>query len=141
MAALAAPSLPLASPRALDARITRVLGQPTRAGLSWPHRIALAAWVVAALGGARSAEARNEVCAYTPQLAAQLMLSHPEADLDGDGVLSREEACELAAELSNSSEPLDAQARTLLAEPSCCNSTGFGEVSGRDATCKQGVAQ
>src|SRR5439155_15667025 len=59
----------LASPRTLDARVAAVLGPPARSGLGAIHKLALAAWIVVALGGARRAEARGEVCKYTPELA------------------------------------------------------------------------
>jgi beta-lactamase regulating signal transducer with metallopeptidase domain len=120
----------LAAPCGLDARVAAVLGPPARARLGATHRIALVAWGALALGGARSAAARGEhtVCKYTPQLAEALRQAHPEADRDGDGVLSRDEACEFQAELrlrvetplpsDAVSTPLDA---SLLTEPLCCN--------------------
>jgi hypothetical protein len=84
-----------------------------------------------ALGGARTAAARGEhvVCKYTPQLAEALRLAHPEADRDGDGVLSRDEACEFQAELrrwassqaSAQVSRLDEIDENLLTEPLCCN--------------------
>ncbi len=115
----------LAAPHALDARIAAVLGPPARTRLGHVHRLALVAWVAVALGGARSAAAAHVTCHYTPQLAEQLFLAHPEADLDGDGVLSRDEACELQAELRRHAEqlssPLDASDEALVSEPLCCN--------------------
>ena len=131
MAALrtsAAPSL--VTPHALDIRIATVLGPPMRARLGGAHRLALAAWIAVALGGARSAAAHGTViCKYTPQLAEALYQSHPEADLDGDGTLSRDEACALqadlrrrAAELASKLDPeSEAELETLLSEPLCCN--------------------
>jgi hypothetical protein len=125
----------LAATRGLDARVAAVLGPPAKARLTMAHRLALIAWVALALGGARSAQARGEhqSCTYTPQLAEALRLAHPEADLDGDGVLSRDEACEYQAELRRWVETpvgaeqvsrLDALAAIdegLLTEPLCCN--------------------
>lgn len=118
----------------LDARVAAVLGPPVRARLGAAHRIAIAAWTLVALGGARTASARSEhpACNFTPQLAAQLYVSHPEADLDGNGSLSRDEACELQAELRarletgtvavTLADPLAAlEAERLVAEPLCCN--------------------
>jgi hypothetical protein len=68
------------------------------------------------------------VCKYTPQLAEALRQAHPEADLDGDGVLSRDEACEFQAELRlrvETPQPSDAVStpldESLLTEPLCCN--------------------
>jgi len=140
--AAAAPSL--AAPHALDARIAAVLGPPARPRLAAWHRLALAAWILLALGGARRAEAREAPpCRYTPQLAAALYLAHPEADLDGDGVLSQAEACQLQAELqaarasredasASFAEPPD----PLLSEPLCCNCDQAGAYSTPEAaTC------
>jgi beta-lactamase regulating signal transducer with metallopeptidase domain len=134
MAALRTAAAPgLASPRSLDARVAAVLGPPIRARMSVLHKAALLGWTLVALGGARSSEARGEteVCEYTPQLAAALRQAHPEADLDGDGYLSKHEACELQAVVRRRAEGSD-QVSTLddaaiveldrvLAEPLCCN--------------------
>ena len=133
----------LASPHALDARVAAVLGPPARAGLTAVHKLALAGWIVLALGGARSAEARGEktVCKYTPLLAASLYVSHPEADLDGDGMLSRDEACELQASLRRQAEelvsPLEESDQSLLSEPLCCNCSPAAAYStAEDASCR-----
>jgi len=158
MAALrtaAAPSL--AMPRSLDARVAAVLGPPARARMGLVHWLAIAGWAAVSLGGARSADARGEVetCQYTSALASALMLAHPEADLDGDGLLSKDEACELQAEVrrvrhegsdqvSVLSEAAQGELDRLLAEPLCCNcgsSDGMtpeleaAEVS--DASCQR----
>ena len=125
----------LAAPRGLDARVAAVLGPPARTRLGVAHRLALAGWIALALGGARTAAAggTHTVCKYTPQFAEALRQAHPEADLDGDGVLSRDEACEFQAELrrrvdtpagSPGTEPvsrLDAIDESLLTETLCCN--------------------
>jgi beta-lactamase regulating signal transducer with metallopeptidase domain len=140
MAQLRAVAASLAAPHGLDARVASVLGPPARARLGIVHRLALVAWIAVALGGARSAAARGArpVCKYTPQLAEALRLAHPEADLDGDGVLSRDEACEFQAELRRRVETpagsdlvsrldhhldhrLDQIDESLLTEPLCCN--------------------
>jgi beta-lactamase regulating signal transducer with metallopeptidase domain len=137
----------LASPHALDARVAAVLGPPARAGLGAVHKLALAAWITLALGGARRAEAHSEktVCKYTPQLAATLYASHPEADIDGDGALSRTEACELQAYLREHQTELashldveaEAQLQTLLSEPLCCNCDPAGAYStAEDVSCR-----
>jgi hypothetical protein len=63
-------------------------------------------------------------------MAETLFLAFPRADLDGDGMLSRDEACDLQAELRRVPEeerssrllPEDqAELDTLLGEPLCCN--------------------
>jgi len=150
MAALrsTAPALALAAyGRTLDARVAAVLGPPSRARLGVVHRLALIVWAALALGGARTASARPapETCRYTPQLAESLYLAFPEADLDGDGVLSRDEACEFQAEarqVSTMDETAAAEYDRLLAEPLCCNcSPGDGVmpssgVASTVATCQ-----
>ena len=120
-----APALALAAPHALDDRVRAVLGPPVRARLPLAHRAALLIWALIALGGARTAAARGEhvTCVYTPELASALLLAHPEADSDGDGVLTHAEACDFQAELRHRepSSPLDQAESELLAEPLCCN--------------------
>jgi beta-lactamase regulating signal transducer with metallopeptidase domain len=107
MATLRAPAMALAMPRSLDHRIAAVLAAPVHARYGMRHKLALAVWMVVALGGSRRASAHSHpICTYTPALAAQLYVSHPEADLDGDGTLSRDEACELQAELRRHKEQL-----------------------------------
>jgi hypothetical protein len=128
----AAPAASLAASLGLDARVAAVLGPPARARLGVAHWLALAAWVAVALGGARTAQARGEhaSCKYTPELAEALRQAHPEADRDGDGVLSRDEACVFQAELrrraaappgSDQVSRLDEIDANLLTEPLCCN--------------------
>jgi beta-lactamase regulating signal transducer with metallopeptidase domain len=145
MAALRTADAPsLASHHTLDARIAAVLGPPMRAKLGVGHRVVLAVWFVLALGGARTATARGnaEVCRYTPELAVALFAAYPEADLDGDGQLSRDEVCDLQAELQNASRlSAEAEARlaTLLAEPLCCNCDGVEVYSGPETVSCEGV--
>jgi len=124
----AAPAL--AAPHALGDRVASVLGPPVRPRLGLVHRLALIAWIAVALGGARTSEARGVkpgVCIYTPELAEALRLAHPEADLDGDGVLSHDEACDFQAEVarrvvdSEQVSTLDDATAVLLSEPLCCN--------------------
>jgi beta-lactamase regulating signal transducer with metallopeptidase domain len=125
----AAPAL--AVPRSLDARVAAVLGPPARARMSHLHRLILAGFAVLALGGARRsvAEARAESCQYTPQMAEALFVAFPTADVDGDGTLSRDEACDLQAELrripdeerlSRLTPEAEAKLQTLLPEPLFC---------------------
>ena len=126
MAALRGAAAPGLAHHALDARVAAVLGPPARARIGLLHRLVLIGWFFVALGGARTASARGQepVCRYTPEMAHALFAAYPEADLDGDGQLSREEACDLQAELQNASrlspQP-DEELATLLAEPLCCN--------------------
>ena len=131
MAELRAGAMALAAPHALDARVRAVLDRPSHARIGKIQRIALAGWIVLALGGARSAAAHERVaCKYTPALAQVLYLSYPEADLDGDGQLSRDEACGLQAQLRREAQPplashldpaSEAELQSWLEEPLCCN--------------------
>jgi len=132
--ALTAAAPALAAHHALDARVAAVLGPPARARIGLPYRLVLAAWFVVAIGGARRAEARRAgpVCDYTTQMAEALFAAYPEADLDGDGRLSREEACGLQAALQSApgeatrTEPV---LETFLTEPLCCNCDEGGAYS------------
>lgn len=150
MAALRTAAAPaLAAHHALDARVAAVLGPPARPRIGVVHRLVLAGWFVLALGGARSASARGQeqVCRYTPEMASALYAAYPHADLDGDGVLSREEACDLQAELQNASRlapRAEEQLATFLAEPLCCNCDGPEVYSSPETvTCQklEGVAR
>ncbi|MEO6773165.1 MAG: M56 family metallopeptidase [Kofleriaceae bacterium] len=127
-------AIALAAPHALEARVRAVLDRPAHARIGRVQRVALAGWIVLALGGARTAAAHERIaCKYTPALAQALYLSYPEADLDGDGQLSRDEACGLQAQLRRSEAeakpPLvshldpagEAELQTWLEEPLCCN--------------------
>jgi beta-lactamase regulating signal transducer with metallopeptidase domain len=149
MAALRAAAAPGLAQHALDARVAAVLGPPARARIGLLGYLVLIAWFVVALGGARPAEARGEeqVCRYTAELADALYAAYPEADVDGDGHLSRDEACDLQAELQNSSRlspQAEAELATLLAEPLCCNCDGAEVYSNPEtASCQkvEGVAR
>lgn len=141
--AAAAPSMGAA--HGLDARVAAVLGPAAHGRLSPLHGLALIAWVAIALGGARTAAAHGDhtTCKYTPAFAAALRQIHPEADRDGDGVLSRDEACAFQAELRHRVEQppgadlvsrperpaLAAFDETLLTQPLCCNCDRSAEDS------------
>ena len=131
MTQLRAPATPLAAPRALGARVAYVLGPTIRPRLGVGHKLGLVLWIAIALGGARTVSARGPaaiVCTYSPELAEALAVAHPEADLDGDGRLSRDEACDFQAEVRKLAvdpetpvSTFDESAAGLLAEPLCCN--------------------
>ena len=143
--AAAAPSL--AAPAALNARVAAVLGPSSYARTSRWQRAALAGWIVLALGGARTASAHPEraACKYTPQLAMSLYASYPAADLDGDGQLSRDEACGLQAELrrkeaenkSHLDPASEAELESFLEEPLCCNCDSAEANSRPVASCSK----
>jgi beta-lactamase regulating signal transducer with metallopeptidase domain len=119
----------------LGSRIDGVLDPRARAGLGPVGAAIVLVWGVVGLAGARPAEARQaaEFCVFDASVATTLLAAHPEADLDGDGTLSRDEACELQAELRKEAPPTaddttisaeDAAVRAALAEPICCNCEG-----------------
>ncbi|MGE0551161.1 MAG: M56 family metallopeptidase [Kofleriaceae bacterium] len=157
MAGLRAAAMGLARPAGLDVRIAAVLGTPVRARLGMVHALGLMAWIAIGLGGARTvhAEARHEVCVFTPQLAEAMLSAYPEADRDGNGTLSREEACDYQAELVRRGE-IPERGRSSMADevgelmsPLCCNcdpGDGLIPSSGlipADASCErsEGVEQ
>lgn len=142
MAQLRTAGAALASPHALDARITSVLGPIARPRLGGWHKLALAAWAVLVLGGARSTAAahKREVCVYTPEVAEALRQAYPEADADRDGVLSHDEACLFQAELRRRPPEQVSTELPVLAEPLCCNCGESGGpssplTSSTDASC------
>jgi beta-lactamase regulating signal transducer with metallopeptidase domain len=125
----------------LDARVAAVLAAPARARLGKAQRVAIAAFTLVALGGARTAHARiaTPPCTYTAEIAAALYSAHPEADLDGDGVLSRDEACELQAELRKLAvSTMSADEAVSLAEPLYCNRDSEVGQLPAESTCHQG---
>jgi beta-lactamase regulating signal transducer with metallopeptidase domain len=142
--AAAAPSM--AGPHALDVRVAAILGPSSHARITRTQRTLIAGFAVVALGGARTASAHPEktACHYTIELAQALYASYPEADLDGDGQLSRDEACGLQAELrrqgadvqlSSRLDPAsEAELQTWLEEPLCCNCE---TPEANSATCTQ----
>ncbi len=143
----AATATSLAAPAALDARVAAVLGASSFARTSRWQRAALAGWIVLALGGARTASAHPErvACKYTPQLALILYASYPAADLDGDGQLSRDEACGLQADLrrketenkSHLDPASEAELESFLEEPLCCNCDSAEANSRPVASCSK----
>jgi beta-lactamase regulating signal transducer with metallopeptidase domain len=130
MARLRAVAAPALAQHALDARVASVLGPPARARMSRLNVVVVLGFAALALGGARQARAahRADDCQYTPQLASALLSAFPTADVDGDGALSRDEACDLQAELrllpeeermSRIAPSDEANVQTLLAGPMC----------------------
>jgi beta-lactamase regulating signal transducer with metallopeptidase domain len=147
MAQLRTQSTALAAPHALDERVTSILSPVIRPRLSGLHKLAIVAWALLALGGARSQAAteRREVCVYTPEIAEALRQAYPEADSDHDGVLSHTEACLFQAELKKRPPESQPNSSVMLAEPLCCNcgdSEGLSSplTSSADASC-EGVSR
>jgi hypothetical protein len=134
-----------ATPGLLRGRVDAVMaarpgGKP---GLGKVGAVGLGVWTALALGGARSAHSAGtpaKVCRYSQAMADALYAAHPEADLDGDGVLTREEACgfqlqrRILVEGAAVGEPMLADSTfavegSLDPEHLCCNCTDSGSTS------------
>lgn len=81
------------------ARRVGALTRPRRAGHGPLGAVAVLLFAAVGLTGARAATATagplpERPCYFTPAIAAEIMASHPEADLDGDGALTRAEVCD-----------------------------------------------
>jgi beta-lactamase regulating signal transducer with metallopeptidase domain len=110
------------------ARRVGALTQPRRAGLGLGGAVAVAGF--AAIGLTSAAAANTDAgplperpCYFTPEVAAEIMASYPEADVDGDGALTRAEVCDFQQELRRryviaaaAELPVDAAARDLLVD-------------------------
>ena len=128
----------LAAPRALDARVAAVLAPRRSPRVGLAGRFALALLAFLALGGARAATAKTEPCTYTPALAEALRAAHPEADLDGDGVLSRDEACELQASLRRVPSAQVSELATFRDEPLGCKADQTTVSPSELSVCPEG---
>ena len=88
---------------ALGIRVDHVLVGGVRARLGRGGVAMVATWGVLTLGGARavhaSGNALTTACRYSNAIAASLMAAHPEADLNGDGHLSRGEVCDFESQV------------------------------------------
>ncbi len=99
-----APAMALISRRRqLERRIDGLVTNRARAGLAQPRMglaagVGLCLWALVSLGGAARADTttRGDLypeCVIDPQLVQHILSDYPEADTDGDGVLTREEIC------------------------------------------------
>jgi hypothetical protein len=93
-----AAGLALARRAQLGRRVERLVSRPVTAGVGLPGVVAIGAWAAFALTGAGDASAddrpRPTVCVFSPEIALAILQAHPTADVDGDGELSRTEACD-----------------------------------------------
>jgi beta-lactamase regulating signal transducer with metallopeptidase domain len=149
----------------VDALCTR---RAPGAGVGAAGALAVALFAALGLTGAAAnasvAAPRPKVCLFTPEVASSIMASFPEADVDGDGALSRDEVCEFQAVMRKRMEtdppPLDPAEALALAsvldegsglasDELCCNcpapdgaspgaATG-DELSYPMPTCSRGV--
>jgi beta-lactamase regulating signal transducer with metallopeptidase domain len=79
----------------IERRVDALLRGQARPRLGRASAAVLAVWALLSLGSTRRAEAGHGVpeCVLTADMIAQLLAHFPEADRDGDGVLTREEMC------------------------------------------------
>ena len=81
----------------LAARVDQLLAgaRPPRLG-RWRAAL-VAVWAALCLAGAAratgAASLAGQECALDPELMARILATHPDADADGDGLLSQDEAC------------------------------------------------
>lgn len=79
----------------IERRVDALLRGRARPRLGRASAAVLAVWALLSLGSTRRAEAGHGIpeCVLTADMIAQLLEHFPEADRDGDGVLTREEMC------------------------------------------------
>jgi hypothetical protein len=129
-----APGMAFAASR-LSERVDAILDRRARAGIGPAGAAIVGAFGVIGLAGAQPPsviEAAAEPCIYDRDAGASILAAYPHADRDGDGQLTRDEACDFQAELSakngTPSETL-AFAGDGTSEPICCNCQGSGGTS------------
>ncbi len=85
------------APAQLERRVDGLLAGRPRPRIGRLGGVVVAAWAVFILGGASSADgqsARQRTnCVVDEQLITRILAEYPEADVDGDGQLSRDEIC------------------------------------------------
>ena len=129
----------------LRRRVDALCARPPGAGIGVTGVAVIGAFALLGLTGAAPARARTahaKVCLFTPQVASSIMASFPEADLDGDGLLSRTEACEfqqglrrrMAEDPINTALTSTAETEVLASEQLCCD-----RPEPAIATCSPGV--
>jgi beta-lactamase regulating signal transducer with metallopeptidase domain len=81
----------------LGARVDQLLAGARPPRLGRARTALVAVWAAICLAGAARAAGATipagSECALDPELLAQIMATHPDADTDGDGQISQEEAC------------------------------------------------
>lgn len=93
---LSAPALSMAArPGQLEKRVRHLMTRRQRPALSVSLALLLLGWSAVALASAssRPAPAGAVLCATDPRIGEQILASYPDADVDGDGRLSKEEIC------------------------------------------------
>jgi beta-lactamase regulating signal transducer with metallopeptidase domain len=112
----------------LSARVDAILDRRARAGIGPAGAAVVGAFAVVGLAGASApvaGVAAAEPCVYDRDAGASILAAYPQADRDGDGHLTRDEACDFQAELA-AKAPADtlALAGDGVSEPICCNCPG-----------------
>lgn len=79
----------------IENRVHSLLAGASRPGLGLVTGTVVMVWALLSLSTTRGAQAQEVApeCEIAPDLLARLLTHYPEADMDGDGVLTREEAC------------------------------------------------
>lgn len=81
----------------LHSRVDALMGARRRPRLGIASGLLLSAYAVVCLGSASSASERiadsGDECVIEPGLVEYILVTYPEADIDGDGELSRDEVC------------------------------------------------
>ncbi|MBK9030841.1 MAG: M56 family metallopeptidase [Myxococcales bacterium] len=124
------------------ARRVHALARPRPTGVGAAGAVAVLAFAAVGLTGARAARAERgavgeRVCVFTPQLAAEILVSYPEADIDGDGALSRTEVCDFQLAMRRryvnttfAELPFDADVRERLASTMPMRALPAGVIDG-----------
>lgn len=134
-------ALALAPHGALAERVAALCVHRSRAGLGRVGASAVVLGGALALGGAvgTSAQVGVAACDYDASMARALREVHPEADLDGDGALARDEACALQEQLRRAAlqgvEPGAEQARWL--PQLCCDCSSEERSQSSDASSQE----
>ena len=103
----------------IERRVDALLRGVTRPGLGRASAAVLVLWALLSLGSTRRAEAGGGApeCVLTADMVAQLLQHFPEVDLDGDGVLTREEMCAYRERIQRALETGEAVAVAVPGAP------------------------
>lgn len=79
----------------IEHRVVALLAGSKRPRMGWITGVVVGLWALVSLGSTSRATAASPVdeCELTPAMVAELLVRFPEVDLDGDGVVTREEVC------------------------------------------------
>lgn len=91
----------LGTRKQIEHRVGVLLHGPRRPRVGYASALVLTLWALISLGTTKAAAAEGgaDECVITADMVAELLAHFPEADRDGDGVLTREEMCAHRARL------------------------------------------